>query len=446
MKKENLDKIRAAQRKAAEQNAKKRLGDDDAFDEIPAGSKVKLQDMSRRKGIGSEDLDAEMVGVKDKEAYQKWRRMKNLPILNEGMIIPTSDGGSANMGWLPHYFEKRTLHLPQAEQDALNVKREIYNKIHLQAVFLKHKAYGTNPVKKAQERASGRAKELGFLKAKKAQLIELFGKMFSVDEIHKIIVEEWNFPIAKADIIDFKMNNLSVISEKQEIHKREHSDLRLVHKRSRLEELTYLYNRLNDKIKVTTNREDIRVMTSILVEIRREIEGEKVTINGKLDVNIEADINTHLQKEVFKEFSLVQIIMGRVASRMRTPVYRIIQGLQNSYYARYNRFLGNEPEDVDWEEIEHPSQMGFDFEKIAAQYREKEVRYANELTAHKAKEAEIQTRVASSGIKEMLMARIAEKTGDVKAQKLQVNVLELEKKKAEASDKSGLRTKRPDQG
>lgn len=444
MKQENLQKIRDAQRNKALKNASKQLGDDSAFDLVPEKGGPRLQDMSRRKGNGAEDLDAETVGVKDMEAYKKWRRMRALPILNEGMIVEASDGGKINLGWLPDYFTRHTSHLPSEERTKLETKRDFYRKIHIQTIHLKHQAYGTNPVKKAQERAAERTKEIGFLKAKKAQLLELFGRMFSVDEIHKIIVEEWNFPIARADVIDFKKNNLTVILEKQEIHKREHSDIRLVHKRSRLENLTTLYNRLEDKSKVTTNREDIRVQKDILVEIRREMEGERVTINGKLDVNIEADINNHLQKEVFKEFSLVQIIMGRVASRMRTPVYRIIQGLQNSYYARYNRFLGNEPEDVDWEEIEHPSSYGFDFEKIAAKYREKETRYANELSAHKAEEGEIQVKVASAGIREMLMARLTEKTGLVKAEKLHIETLELEKRKAAAMDKTGLKTKKPD--
>lgn len=423
-------------------NGSRGLGSDSAKGTPETTPLPNLQDMSRRTGNGVEDLD-ELEGVKDMEAYRKWRSLRSLPILNEKSMIEASNGTTINLGWFPSYLEPRIEMLPPSEREAILNKKEIYNKMHLLANKFKLKAYGTNPVKKAQERAAGRAKELGFLKAKKSQLIELFGRMFSTEEVHKHIVETWKFPIALNDVIDFRRNNIAIISEKQEIHKREHSDLRLVHKRSRLEELTYLYNRLKDKTNAVPNREDFKAMTAILVEIRKEIEGEKFTINGRLDVNIEADINVHLQKEVFKEFSLTQIILGRVASRMNVHSARLIQGLNNSYYARYNRFLGNEPEDVDFEEIDYPSNYGYDFEKIKGKYREKEIAYNKQKNDLKQSESETELRVVKMGLKEALLAKLTEKTGEVKAAKLEIDTAELDKKLQSSEEKKKFLKKKP---
>lgn len=432
MKKENRERIEAIKR------AKQQISDSDDLKSVDAqpAQLADVQDMSRRSGKGIEVLD-ELEGVKDKEAYREWRRLKRLPILNEDMMVVCSDNSKVNLGWFPTYFENRISHLPISEREVLHQKRAVYQTTHMKANQAKVKAYGLSSVKKAQAAAQVKSKEVGFLKAKKAQILELFGKMFSTDEVHKVIVEQWKFPVALSEVIDFKRNNLAVIKEKQEIYKSNYSDLRLSNKRPRLEELTNLYNRLKDKIDVTNNREDIRAAMGIIAEIRKEVEGERLTINGKLDLSIEADINAHLQKEVFKEFSLQQIIIGRVASRWNVDSSRIIQGLANSYYARYNRFLGNEPEDIDWEEIEHPSTMGFDFEKIGRAYKEKETRQAAEKVALKLAEGKTQLRVAQGGLKEALMAKLAEKTGDVKRDKLRLEQTELTKAKLDALKAKG---------
>lgn len=423
---ENARKIKEAKQKSLMNSAKKKLGEDAAADSsVPQA----LPFIGKHKDRGLENIEGETEGIVDHEAYKEWRRLKRLPILNDLMEVKCSDGSTVNLAWFPTFFKRRTEHLPAEECETLAEKQTIYKKTHHLAMMAKNKAYGYQNVKRAQEASAAKNKEVGFLKSRKPQIIELFGKMFSIEEVHKIIVEEWDFPVSMKEVTEFKRNNLAVIQEKQEIHKASHSDLRLTTKRSRLEELTYLYNRLNDKIKITVNREDVRVMTSILVEIRREIEGEKITINGKFDINIEANINDHLQKEVFKEFSLTQIIIGKVASRMRVNAARIVQGLSNSYYARFNRFIGAEPEDIDWEEIEYPSQMGFDFEKIAQRYAEKEVVYARETAAIKKAEADSSVRVAQSGLKAALMAKLAEKTGDVKREKLLIDGAELTRKK-----------------
>lgn len=440
MKKENKAKIDALKKAKNQLNGDQGLANDDAFDSVPATS---IQTMGKRNGRGLEDIEEQSEDIKDKDAYRLWRRLKALPILNEDMIISCSDGTKVNLAWFPKLVESRTSHLSVEERTHIQDKKLIYHQTALKAMQAKQKAYGNDPLRKARLAMAEKSREMGFLKARKAQIIELFGRMFSVTEVHKIIVEDWNHPVSLQEVIDFKRNNLSIISEKQEIHKREHSDLRLVHKRSRLEELTQLYNRFVDKIKVTMNREDARMMKELLVEIRREIEGERVTINGKLDLNIEADINQHLQKEVFKEFSLTQIIVGRAASRMRVHSSRIIQGLQNSYYARFNKFLGAEPEDIDWEEIDYPSAMGFDFEKIAMKYKEKETISAREIAALKQGETDIQLKMAQGGLKEALQRIIAERTGDVKRDKLHIDQSELSKLKDEAAKSaSSLRNKK----
>lgn len=395
-----------------------------------------LQDMSKRTGSGNFTPE-ELEGVKDMDSYRKWRKLRKLPILNEHRKIKCTDGSTIDLAWFPAYLESRIKHLPPMEIQSIMKSKEIYQKMHLTANKFKLKAYGYQFQQKIRERKLNKSREIGFIKSKSADLIELFGRMFTIEEVHQVVVEEWKFPASYNDIVEFKKNNLAVIVEKQEIHKREYSDLRLVQKRSRLEELTHLYNKLRDKIKTTTNREDIKVMKDILTEVRKEVEGEKLVLSGGLDLNIEANINVHLQREVFKEFSLTQIIVGRVASRMNIASSRIIEGLQNSYYARFNRFLGNEPEDVDFEEMEYPSQAGYDFEKIAVKHREEVVLTKQKKQELRVEETKATLRVEQSNLKESLLAKIREKTGDVKRDKLKIGEEEL--KRLKSFDKNKLK-------
>lgn len=383
-----------------------------------------FQEIGQRTGTGNFTPE-ELEGVIDQDAYRKWRRLMKLPILNDQRRVMASDNVEVDLGWLTHYFEARIDHLPPLEKNELLQKKSIYLGIHLTANKWKVKAYGMQPKSKSNKKG----KFPGFLKSKQGTLIELFGKMFTVEEVHKIIVEEWNFPVAINDVIEFKKTFIGVISEKVELHKKEYSDLRLVQKRSRLEELTDLYNRLKDKLKIAPHREDIKVLVQIVDSIRKEVEGEKLHISGGLDLKIESDIAAHLQKEVFKEFSLSQIIIGRVASRMGIDSSRIVQGLNNSYYSRYNRFLGNEPEDVEFEDVTYPSNMGYDFEAIKANYKESEATAKREKDALNISEAQSSIKVAKEGFKESLLRKLSEKAGEVKASRFKVQQTELTKSK-----------------
>ena len=102
-------------------------------------------------------------------------------------------------------------------------------------------------------------------------------------------------------------------------------------------------------------------MLKTLEQIRKEAEGDILTINGAIDVNIEAQIQEHIQEEIYKTINLKEIILGRVAARMNYDPSKLIAALHNSYYAKFVQISGEYDEDA---EITYPSSQAYDFTKI----------------------------------------------------------------------------------
>ncbi len=359
-------------------------------------------------------VDPTHGAVKDKKAYAKWRAMNNLSILRQTMA-KASDERNINYAWLQHVFEKKIEGLPLEERTELLVRKKKYYSTLNKANVQKRVAFGV----KNGVTISGRNSKL--LDVKQEEIIELFGRMFSVKEVHRVIAEDWHIPCAIDLVFEYRREYLNVITEKIEIHKREYSDIRLGVKRSRLEELVWLYNETKEQFKITKSKFHADIMIKLLEQVRKEAEGDKLTIDGNFDVNIESTVNVHLQQEVFKEINLAQLILGRVAARSGIDPMDLVASLQSSYYSKFNNILGHETEDADYEEVEYPSASAYDFDNIARVNKKREHNEGVEKAAKKKDKAEAQEEAAESGLKERLLATIGKKIGDNKARAANVD-------------------------
>lgn len=293
-------------------------------------------------------------GVVDKEAYKEYIKKSKHPILTKNKIVECSDGTMINLASFPNVITKKIEHLNVKEQNAILTKKTLYTKINNKANGLKRRAFG----------AKSGAKHGSILSTRKSELIEYFGRMFSIDEMLKHINTVWGIPIKKQALEKFRRDNAKLIDEKIMSFKSSHSDIRLGVKRSRIEELVYLYSKQKDKYEDTLGREDYKLLLTTLEHIRKEAEGDRLTIEGKVDINYEANIQLHLREEIFKTMNLKEIILGRVAARMNVNPVKLIYSLNQSYYAKFSNVLGDYDGTTDDGNITYPSQMNYDFEKI----------------------------------------------------------------------------------
>jgi hypothetical protein len=309
-------------------------------------------------------------GVVDKEAYQEFLKLSVNPILNNKKIVICTDGTEVNLAVFPHIITKLVEHLPVEEQNSILTKKSIYYKLQNKLTAVKRKAFG-KPQGGANVKGSS-----GLLSDRRTELVELFGRMFSIEETLKVVNKEWGIPVSKDTVKRFRTENREEIEKRIDIFKASYADIRLGVKRSRLEELVYLYSRQKDKYIDTNAREDYKLLLSTLDHIRKEAEGDRLTINGKVDVSYEANVHMHLREEVYKSLNLKEIILGRVAARMGISPIKLIYSLNNSFYNKFSNVLGtfNEEEALATDLV-YPSQMNYDFERIKreAQKRDDEI-------------------------------------------------------------------------
>jgi hypothetical protein len=386
-----MDKER---KKEAEAKIKERLKD-----------KVKLE-LTSKYG----DLD----GIIDMESYINYVKLSKHAILNSKKYYVTSDGKEINIATWPHLIRKMISHLPPQEQEIIEELKSEYFKVNNKLTVLKRNAYGLKQGRKKNTEIGNDITE-----ARMPELLEYFGRMFTVDEVAKIVNDRWAIPVKRHEIVDFRTKHNKQIKLLIEKHRESFDDIRLGVKKSRMEELSFLYSKQKEKYVLGQNREDYKLLLNTLEAFRKEAEGERLTIDGKLNLDYENNINHHLQNEVFKTLNLKEIILAKVAARMNVNPTKLIFSLNASYYKRQSNVLGDfNPEINDNDNLIYPSQMNYDFERIKnnQKMRDDEIQEAVIL------EETRNTNSLSKGmsIREQMLLRLKEKNNQIKRSKEEI--------------------------
>lgn len=204
----------------------------------------------------------------------------------------------------------------------------------------------------------------GILDSKKAEIIEYFGRYYSLGEVHKIVTQDWGYNISYESLSRFRSKYINQIEERQTEYKQSYADIRLGYKRSRLDELSYLYVDMKNKYQVTKAAESYRLLLQTIEQIRKEVEGDILMINGKIEIDIEETINVHIQQEILNSLNLKTLILARVAARLNVNPMYLMSRLMNSYYAKFSGY--QKPDrDIYEDEIIYPSSFVYDFDEIA---------------------------------------------------------------------------------
>lgn len=253
----------------------------------------------------------------------------------------------------------------------------------------------------------------------KEELISLFGRMFSLKEVHEVCLKQWKLNVKLQAVQDFRTQNQVAINKLIEEHQRTYSDIRLGHKRSRLEELVWLYQKRKRIYETSQKADDHRLLLATLNQIKQEAEGDTIRIDGSIDININATIENHIQNNLMKTIGIKEIILGRVAAKIGIPVVRVIEGLNQGYY---RKFIEADIQDIEHEEVvmpSYPSQQNYDFDRISRIQQQTEMNKAIEKEKDKiVDKAAVQ---AGLSLKELLAKKLAEKTGDVNYAKNTMN-------------------------
>ena len=296
--------------------------------------------------------------VVNPQAYKRMIALMRHPIL-QNTIYVSSEGDEINIAMLPHRLELKIAHLSPKEQDTVREIKRKYNQMRARITTEKAAAFGHSG------RNGGRTKEelIKFQERSpfETDIIELLGRMVTITEVVQRLGEENGAVVTEKDVKKVFKEHIVEIEKLREEFRNKVTDVGLYNKRARLEELAWMYGKMKNRFNVNNSSEAYNSMLRTLEQIRKEAEGDILTVNGVVDVNIEAQIQEHIQQEIYKTINLKEIILGRVAARMGYDPAKLIAGLHNSYYAKFVQISGDFEEDA---EMVYPSSQAYDFTQI----------------------------------------------------------------------------------
>lgn len=356
-------------------------------------------------------------GVIDKAAFDEMLSIETHPLLSpDKRIIETSvQDFKIDIAIFEYRLKKMIKDLPEEEQRQILAKKSLWQSLNGKINFLRRKAFGLHN--------SPYAIAGSLLEPKKAAIIELFGRFHSSEEVHKAILE-WGYKVSRQVVEDFRKRHLSEIQVLQDDYKKNYSDNRLSYKKSRLEELLWLYNHRKQIYEDTNSKSDYELLLKTLEQVRREVEPNelRVSIDGQLTINHQ--VNNHIKKEMLKDMSVNDIIVARVAARMgKSPAF-LINSLHNSFYAK---FAGFEPADKSLEEdrVVYPSNIVYNWDEIAIKNKELNIKQQELETPPQISEPQKQTNLS---LKELLIQKIQDRKQNVNEATDQVNEITKKRK------------------
>jgi hypothetical protein len=332
--------------------------------------------------------------VVDQKAYIRYITLSRHPLL-KNRIYTTSEGEEINIAMLPHRLRETIAHLPPKEQEVILDLKTKYLKVLMKKNTSMAAAYGRigGYNKKKRDTFEDKAK-----RALEDDIVTLLGRMFSIAEVVKILVEDNGIVVTQAQVKEVMAKNLVTIERKREEFRNKVTDVRLYNKRPRLEELAWMYSKMKMRYIAMNSTEAYNAMLRTLEQIRKESEGDIISINGAVDVNLNVELQAHIQKEIIKTINIKEIILGRIAARMNYDCKKLIAGLHNSYYNQFVQISGDYDPSA---EMQYPSLINYDFAEIERKNADRD-----DVVDVQATEVTEQEHSQASNIRELFLKKI----------------------------------------
>lgn len=326
-------------------------------------------------------------GVVDKAAYLKFIALSRNPII-KNHYVETSDGENINLRTAPQWIRKYIAHLTPVEQEEIMQKKQEWQRINMKMRAAESTAFG-----KKYGRV-GRPKQDSL----EHDIVEMLGKMFTIPEVVRIMGEDNEIIVSEDQVKSVMKRRLPEIERKREEYRNKVADVRLYSKRPRLEELAWMYSKMKMRYVAYNSIESYNAMLRTLEQLRKEAEGDQININGALDVNVNVEIQAHIQKEILKTINLKEIIIGRICARMGYDPKKLITSLHNSYYSKFVQISGDFDPNA---EIEYPSLINYDYNEI--ERRNADIDDVVDITAEEIKDEE---KEKADAVRQMFLAKI----------------------------------------
>lgn len=297
--------------------------------------------------------------VVDKKNYLKYIALSKSSVFRN-KVYTTSEGEEINMGMLPHRLRKAIEHLPPKEQEVILEMKQRYLTLLCKKNAAKAAAYGRlgGHNKKVHDEFQDKAE-----RALERDIVTLLGRMFSIQEVVRILAEDNGIVISPLQVRKVMAENLVAIERAREEFRNKVTDVRLYNKRPRLEELAWMYSKMKMRYITMNTTDAYNAMLRTLEQIRKEAEGDILNINGAIDVNLNVELQAHIQRDIIKTINIKEIILGRVAARMNYDCMKLIAGLHNSYYNRFVQISGDYDPNAE-NDMAYPSLVNYDFAEI----------------------------------------------------------------------------------
>lgn len=306
---------------------------------------------------------------KIKSILDKYNQANN--ILKQYGIYVTSEGKEVNLLCMRHHLNRVTNHLPDEEQKRIVIKYNRFSKLKPYIGHLKRKLNKQN-IDVNQN----------LLDVKKAEILELFGAYYNIEEIHKKLIEDTGVPIELVTLRKFHSRYRLEIEKLQLDYDKNIGTIGITKKRSRLEQIDYMIRVCKQDMDSVSGKSRLPFITAqikLLEQARKEVEGSQLFLNIDGTININATVeSTRSIESLYADLNFNQLIIAMMAQQQRVNPLLVHYKMLNSYYAKHTGF-NQQTFDMD-EEIEYPSKLitGWDEVKDNVKKKEGELKTLNE--------------------------------------------------------------------
>ena len=209
----------------------------------------------------------------------------------------------------------------------------------------------------------------GILESHAEDLLDLFGRLHSIDEVHKIIVQDWGLVLNRQTLVAWYSRNLKEIDRLRDQYASDFSDVALTKKRARLDKRSVMFYTYYNKWMNDPRIEYARLMLQILDQIEKEVDGENININvqGQINVDMTIEVNKSLY-EAQKRVPMNNMILAMVAAKRGIDPTRLMAQLTTSYYRNITGFGVYEPD----KQLVHPVDLTYNWNEIERKHRTKD--------------------------------------------------------------------------
>jgi hypothetical protein len=207
----------------------------------------------------------------------------------------------------------------------------------------------------------------GVLAAKQDELLDLFGRLYTLDEVYRIVIEDWGYNIARETIRTFYSRNIQTIEKLRDQYQSDFSDVALTKKRSRLDKLSVMFFTYYNKWSKDNRLEYSRELRAILEHIRKEVEGDNINLNiqGQINVDMTIEANKTLY-DTYKRIPVNNLILGMVAAKKGIDPTKLMAQLTSSYYSAMTGYGGKYDAET---QLIHPVDLTYNWNEINMKHR-----------------------------------------------------------------------------